>query len=243
MKSTFGQPNRHAAARTHVLKSGARCTPSFSSRAAGWSETGAGELLHLDRRSQRVTTTCPTSVVTSGPSTPPARPRSRPAFSERLTQGLARGATPAAATVAVDDLDHPWPTARSQITRRFAAMAAAISSQFDSVGATPRAVAILGQLHPASWAARSDSASVLSAATVVRQATLNSANGSRFHLPILRSRTRSPRPRRRSAGAPVMTSPFSLHECSESQRKTGYSHLTVVPCLVNGFTPRVGRRW
>jgi hypothetical protein len=23
----------------------------------------------------------------------------------------------------------------------------------------------------------------------------------------------------------------------------GYSHLTVVPCLVNGFTPRVGRRW
>jgi uncharacterized membrane protein YeaQ/YmgE (transglycosylase-associated protein family) len=22
-----------------------------------------------------------------------------------------------------------------------------------------------------------------------------------------------------------------------------YSHLTVVPCLVNGFTPRVGRRW
>jgi hypothetical protein len=26
-------------------------------------------------------------------------------------------------------------------------------------------------------------------------------------------------------------------------RQTGYSHLTVVPCLVNGFTPRVGRRW
>src|SRR5829696_2162216 len=26
-------------------------------------------------------------------------------------------------------------------------------------------------------------------------------------------------------------------------RKRGYSHLTVVPCLVNGFTPRVGRRW
>jgi hypothetical protein len=24
---------------------------------------------------------------------------------------------------------------------------------------------------------------------------------------------------------------------------SGYSHLTVVPCLVNGFTPRVGRRW
>ena len=24
---------------------------------------------------------------------------------------------------------------------------------------------------------------------------------------------------------------------------TGYSQLTVVPCLVNGFTPRVGRRW
>jgi hypothetical protein len=23
----------------------------------------------------------------------------------------------------------------------------------------------------------------------------------------------------------------------------GYSHLTVVACLVNGFTPRVGRRW
>ena len=23
----------------------------------------------------------------------------------------------------------------------------------------------------------------------------------------------------------------------------GYSQLTVVPCLVNGFTPRVGRRW
>jgi hypothetical protein len=87
-------------------------------------------------------------------------------------------------------------------------MAAAISSQFDSVGATPRAVAILGQLHPASWAARSDSASALSAATVVRHATLNSANGSRFHLPILRSRTRSPRPRRRSAGALVMKKPF-----------------------------------
>jgi hypothetical protein len=25
--------------------------------------------------------------------------------------------------------------------------------------------------------------------------------------------------------------------------QTGYSYLTVVPCLVNGFTPRVGRRW
>jgi hypothetical protein len=23
----------------------------------------------------------------------------------------------------------------------------------------------------------------------------------------------------------------------------GYSQLSVVPCLVNGFTPRVGRRW
>jgi len=23
----------------------------------------------------------------------------------------------------------------------------------------------------------------------------------------------------------------------------GYSQLTVVPCCVNGFTPRVGRRW
>jgi hypothetical protein len=23
----------------------------------------------------------------------------------------------------------------------------------------------------------------------------------------------------------------------------GYSQLTVAPCLVNGFTPRVGRRW
>jgi hypothetical protein len=23
----------------------------------------------------------------------------------------------------------------------------------------------------------------------------------------------------------------------------GYSQLIVVPCLVNGFTPRVGRRW
>jgi hypothetical protein len=23
----------------------------------------------------------------------------------------------------------------------------------------------------------------------------------------------------------------------------GYSQLTVVPCLVNGFRPRVGRRW
>jgi hypothetical protein len=24
---------------------------------------------------------------------------------------------------------------------------------------------------------------------------------------------------------------------------TGYSQLKVVPCCVNGFTPRVGRRW
>ena len=23
----------------------------------------------------------------------------------------------------------------------------------------------------------------------------------------------------------------------------GYSQFTVMPCLVNGFTPRVGRRW
>jgi hypothetical protein len=23
----------------------------------------------------------------------------------------------------------------------------------------------------------------------------------------------------------------------------GYSQFVVVPCLVNGFTPRVGRRW
>ena len=27
------------------------------------------------------------------------------------------------------------------------------------------------------------------------------------------------------------------------QTQCGYSHLTVVACLVNGFTPRVGRRW
>jgi hypothetical protein len=27
------------------------------------------------------------------------------------------------------------------------------------------------------------------------------------------------------------------------RHQEGYSHLTVVPCLVNGFTPRVGRRW
>ncbi len=29
----------------------------------------------------------------------------------------------------------------------------------------------------------------------------------------------------------------------EYEAFVGYSHLTVVPCLVNGFTPRVGRRW
>ena len=27
------------------------------------------------------------------------------------------------------------------------------------------------------------------------------------------------------------------------ERLTGYSQFTVMPCLVNGFTPRVGRRW
>jgi hypothetical protein len=28
-----------------------------------------------------------------------------------------------------------------------------------------------------------------------------------------------------------------------AQAITGYSQLSVVPCLVNGFMPRVGRRW
>ena len=30
-------------------------------------------------------------------------------------------------------------------------------------------------------------------------------------------------------------------ECQACQQ--GYSQFTVMPCLVNGFTPRVGRRW
>jgi len=31
--------------------------------------------------------------------------------------------------------------------------------------------------------------------------------------------------------------------CEPKPQHVGYSQLSVVPCLVNGFTPRVGRRW
>ena len=41
--------------------------------------------------------------------------------------------------------------------------------------------------------------------------------------------------RRRRAG--------SVAELAGTRAIRGYSQLTVVPCLVNGFTPRVGRRW
>lgn len=37
--------------------------------------------------------------------------------------------------------------------------------------------------------------------------------------------------------------PFASPERARREEFGGYSHLTVVPCLVNGFTPRVGRRW
>jgi hypothetical protein len=46
--------------------------------------------------------------------------------------------------------------------------------------------------------------------------------------------------RLRSSGRPLAAKVLDRNALSDL---AGYSQLSVVPCCVNGFTPRVGRRW